>query len=77
MFYSNRETKEQSVMIIFVSEIGSNYSEIPTGEIECQSVEAFAEKWGLEISGNTLRAEWGNGEGYDEFEYRVIASEES
>lgn len=58
-------------MMIYVNALGSNYSEIPTGEIECQSVEAFASEWGLEISGNTLRAEWGNGEGYDEFEYRV------
>lgn len=58
-------------MMIYVNALGSNYSEIPTGEIECQSVEAFASEWGLEIIGNKLVAEWGNGEGVDEFEYRI------
>lgn len=59
---------------IMVREIGSNYSEIPTGVIVVESLQAFIDKYDLleTLEENTYIAEWGNGEGEDTFEIEVI-----
>jgi len=55
-------------------ETNTNYSEIPTGNIE-QGFDDFVTRWDLEVVDRgealaTVRAEWGNGQGYDTFAVR-------
>ena len=50
----------------------TDYCAVPTGYIEGVSLLAFLKEWELETvtaidDTLTLRAEWGNGEGYDTF----------
>lgn len=60
---------------MYVNEIGTNYSEVPTATLDTEmypTFEEFVRKNQLEIVSRTsseavVRAEWGNGEGYDEF----------
>jgi hypothetical protein len=62
------EAKEDEMNGFTISEKDSNYSEIPTGFIEDISFAEFISKYDLEVvDANTIRSEWGNGEGYDTF----------
>ena len=62
-----------------INSIDSNYSEIETGFISEKSFEAFVKEWALEVVERNektaiVRAEWGNGEGYDTFEVEFSES---
>lgn len=62
-------------MIVNIWQISeTNYTEeMSTGYgIEIESVEEFAAKVHGELDGNILRTEWGNGEGFDEFEIEIV-----
>jgi hypothetical protein len=66
--------------MFFVRELDSNYSEIETGFISEKSFEDFVKANQLEIIERnektaTVRAEWGNGEGYDTFEIEFSEEE--
>jgi len=61
---------------LYVMEVDTNYSEIPVGYIE-QDFAGFVSKNLLEVIERNsqvaiVRAEWGNGEGFDTFEIRFI-----
>lgn len=56
----------------FIRETSPNYSEIPVGFIHEMPFDEFVKRHDLEIVARdsrtaTVRAEWGNGEGYDTF----------
>lgn len=53
--------------MITVNALNTNYSEIPTGEIE-MTLEQFVAKWDLREENGVYLADWGDGEGADEFE---------
>lgn len=54
--------------MITVTALTTNYSEIPTGEID-MTLTAFVQKYDLRKNADgTYSAEWGNGEGTDDFE---------
>ena len=62
-------------MIINITRISStDYTEdMPVGRVEVESIEALAARTGVEIDGNRLVCEWGNGEGEDVFEFEIIS----
>ena len=56
----------------YIRHNSTDYCAVPTGYIEGVSLLAFLKEWELETvtaidDTLTLRAEWGNGEGYDTF----------
>lgn len=53
--------------MITVTALNSNFSEVPTGEID-MSLDAFVRKHSLNANNGVYSAEWGNGEGSDDFE---------
>lgn len=61
-------------MLVKITQVSeTNYTEeIELGEIEIESVEAYAGKISATVAGNTFVCEWGNGEGQDIFEFEIL-----
>lgn len=58
--------------MFYISAVSTDYNQIPTGNRD-EDFESFVNEHDLEIverneTTATVRAEWGNGEGYDEYE---------
>ena len=54
----------------------TNYTEeMPTGIVEIESLESLASEVGGEVVGNSIICEWGNGEGYDEYQVEILGGE--